>query len=49
MICYELCKECEHLYHCFGRDIAEKIQNEDIDDMHLHHNTCTSYQPERKQ
>lgn len=24
---YDVCKECEFLYHCYGREIAERIQN----------------------
>lgn len=24
VIYHHLCKECEYLYHCFGRDVAEK-------------------------
>lgn len=25
---YDVCKECEFLYHCYGREIAERIQND---------------------
>ena len=46
---YDLCKECENLYHCFGRDVAKKIQNEDVKDMYLHPDNCHDYYPERKQ
>lgn len=46
---YDLCKDCEHLYNCFGRDIGEKIENENVDNMYLHPSTCTNYYPERKQ
>ena len=43
---YSLCKECEHLYHCFGRDIGEKIANDDVDDLYLHPSNCNNYYPE---
>ena len=46
---YDLCKDCEHLYHCFGRDIAEKIENEDVNDMYLRPDNCNDYYPEIKQ
>lgn len=46
---YDLCKDCEYLYHCYGRDVGNKIENEDVDDMYLHPSTCVSYYPERKQ
>ena len=46
---HDLCKNCDYLYHCFERDIAEKIQNEDVDDMYLHPSNCNNYYPERKQ
>lgn len=48
-IYFDLCKECEYSYHCFGREIAEKIARGDTDDMHLHPDTCTNFYPERKQ
>lgn len=46
---HDVCSECDYLYHCFGRDIGEKIQRGDTDDMYLHPSTCTEYYPERKQ
>jgi hypothetical protein len=46
---YDLCKDCEYLYHCFGREIGEKIEKEEVDDMYLCPGTCISYCPERKQ
>ena len=46
---YDLCKDCEHLYHCLGKDICDKIADEDTDDMYLHHGICTSYYPEINQ
>lgn len=46
---YDSCKNCDYLYHCFGREIGEKIQNEDVDDMYLHQNNCNDYYPEQKQ
>lgn len=46
---YDLCKECEYLYHCFERYVAEKIQNEDTDDMYLRLDNCNNYYPEIKQ
>lgn len=44
-----LCKECEHLYHCFGRNIGIKIQNDDVEDMYLSPDNCRDFYPERKQ
>lgn len=46
---HELCKECEYLYHCFGRDTGEKIENNDVSDMYLSIESCSNYYPERKQ
>ena len=46
---YHLCSECEYLYHCFGREIGEKILNDDIDDMYLRPESCKDFYPERKQ
>lgn len=43
---YIQCKECEYLYHCYGREVAEKIQNDDIDDMYLRPDSCRNYYPE---
>lgn len=45
---YDLCKECEHLYHCYGRETGEKIQNDNTDDMYLHPSRCNDFYPERK-
>lgn len=42
---YCLCKDCEYLYHCFGREIGEKIENDDVDDMYLHVGICKNYYP----
>lgn len=44
-----LCKECEYLYHCFGRDIAIKIQNNDVEDIYLNPQNCEDFYPEVKQ
>lgn len=46
---YNLCKECEHNYHCFGREIATKIQNDDVEDMYLRPDNCRDFYPEREQ
>lgn len=46
---YRLCKECEYLYHCCGREVGQKIVNDDVDDMYLHPDSCSDYYPERKQ
>jgi hypothetical protein len=46
---YSICKECEYLYHCFGRETGEKILNDDIDDMYSHPESCKDFYPERKQ
>lgn len=46
---HELCKECEYLYHCFDRDIAIKIQNDDVANMYLSPQNCRNFYPERKQ
>lgn len=48
-IYHEICKECEYLYHCFGRNIGEKIENNDVEDMYLHPSSCKNFYPERKQ
>lgn len=45
---YDLCKVCEHLYYCYGRDVGEKIENDDIDDMYLHPSSCNDFYPEIK-
>ena len=45
---YSSCKDCEHLYHCFGRDIGERIENDNVDDMYLQSNSCKDYYPEIK-
>lgn len=46
---YSLCKECEYLYHCYGREISQKIMNNDVNDMYLHPDSCNNYYPERRQ
>ena len=46
---YTLCKECEHLYHCFGRVIGERIEDDGMIDMYLRTDNCKNYYPERKQ
>lgn len=46
---YRLCKECEYNYHCFGREVAEKIVNDDTEDMYLSPDKCTDFYPEREQ
>lgn len=46
---YDLCKECEHLYHCFGRDIGKRIEDDNVQDIYLHPDSCRNYYPERKQ
>ena len=45
--CY-LCKDCEHLFHCFGREKGVEIL-EGKTDMYLCPDVCTDYYPERKQ
>lgn len=40
---YEVCKECEFLYHCYGREIAERIQKDETDDMHLRPSICSYF------
>ena len=44
-IYYTWCKECEHLYHCFGRDIGEKIESNEEVDMYLQSGSCRNYYP----
>lgn len=46
---YNTCKECEYLYHCFGRELGEQIENNNVHDIHLHSNNCKDYYPEIKQ
>lgn len=48
-IYFDLCKECEYLYHCFSIEMAEKITSGDTNNMYLHHESCTNFYPERKQ
>lgn len=45
---YDLCKYCEHLYHCYGRDVGQKISNDSVNDMYVHPNKCNDFYPERK-
>lgn len=40
---YNVCKECEFLYHCYGREIAEQIQNDQTDDMYLRPGVCSDF------
>ena len=40
---YEVCKECEFLYHCYGREIAERIKKDETDDMHLRPSICSYF------
>ena len=42
MLYFESCKECEYLYHCFGPETAEKIQNDKVE---LRDENCSSYYP----
>lgn len=42
---YYLCKTCEHLFHCFGREIAEEIENDDLDE-YLIPGLCNNYYSE---
>jgi len=46
---FSLCKECEYLYHCYGRKIAEDIQSGKTEDMYQLNDTCVNYYPEIKQ
>lgn len=46
---YDLCKDCEYLYHCFGRDTGKKISDGDVDDMCLLAGTCRNFYPELRQ
>ena len=45
--CY-LCKDCEYLFHCFGREKGIEII-EDKTDMYLCPDACIDYYPEKKQ
>ena len=40
---YDVYKECEFLYHCYGREIAERIQNDQTDDMYLRPGVCSDF------
>lgn len=46
---YSTCKQCEHNYHCFGREIAEKIINGNVESLYLLPGKCDDYYPEVKQ
>lgn len=45
---YDLCKECEHLYHCYGKDIGEEIENDNVDDMLCLSSGCNDFYPIKK-
>lgn len=45
---YDLCKECEHLFHCFGKDAANEIANDEIKDQCIP-GKCNDFYPEVKQ
>lgn len=48
-IYYSQCKECEHLYHCFGREVGCKIsesETEEVEGMYLHPDNCRDFYPE---
>lgn len=40
-----MCKHCEYLYHCYGRDIAIKIKGGNCDDLCMTGN-CDNFYPE---
>lgn len=43
---YSRCCECEHCYHCHGRETAEKIKKGETDSMYLRTDSCADYYPE---
>lgn len=45
---YWLCEDCEYLYHCFGREVGERIENGEVDDLDLAPGSCRHYYPEVK-
>lgn len=40
------CVTCEYLYHCYGRDVAQKIQEGDTEDMYELQTKCNDYYPD---
>ena len=45
---FEWCKECSYLYHCYGSEDGERIENDDVNDMYLRRGGCSDYYPEIK-
>lgn len=43
---YHLCKECEHIYHCFDRETAENIKNDETKNLYLRPEKCNDFYPE---
>lgn len=46
---YDLCKDCEYLYDCFGREMGKRIEKGETVGLYLNPSTCTSYYPEVEQ
>lgn len=42
-------KNVNIFFHCFDRDTAIKIQNDDVENMYLSPQNCRNFYPERKQ
>lgn len=43
---YDSCKDCTHLYHCYGRETGEKIEEGNTEDMYQRPGSCRNYYPE---
>lgn len=46
---YNMCSECEYVYHCFGKEIGRKIQNNETDELELSSDHCKDFYPEQRQ
>ena len=46
---YILCKDCDNLYHCFDREVAEQLENNNVEDFYLRPDKCFDFEPLRKQ
>ena len=44
---YEMCKECVFTEHCFGREDADRIENNEMtDEDYLRPDVCCDYYPD---
>jgi hypothetical protein len=44
---YHLCKDCAYIRHCFDREDAERIENDEMtDEDYLRPDKCYTYYPD---